>query len=138
MKSLALQKVGSNKHGEILDFVVSGRSLYRELVSRGYDLIPRTGPLLVPTDVTTRELLLLERDGDTPRGRVALYFCPLCGDLACGAVSVRILRDASAITWVDFAIEYDGFEEDEDTFQILPRLGPYKFDEVQYAAALAG
>ncbi|MGI9410488.1 MAG: hypothetical protein ACR2OV_10475 [Hyphomicrobiaceae bacterium] len=136
MKILALELVATRRYGEILDFVVSGRSLYNDLVKLGHDLVPRTGPVLVPTDTDTRELLLLERHGDTPRGRVALYLCPICGGIGCGVVSVRISSDGSTFTWEDFALEFDYIDEDTDGFQILPKLGPYRFEAEQYSQAL--
>ena len=136
MKLLELKAIHSGRHGEIIDFVISGRSLHAELSRRGYDLVPRTSTKLVPTDTRTRELLLLESAGDTPRDRVALYLCPICGGLGCGAITVRINSDRATFTWEDFAIETDYFNEEEDGFQLLKKLGPFRFDAQQYTSAL--
>jgi len=120
------------RRGERLDFVVSGRSLYAELVGRGYDIIPRTGSGLLPIDVDTRDLLLKESGGDTPSGRVALYICPECGDLGCGAVSVKIMRGDTTITWCELGWGNDHAGQ----LERFDRLGPFQFDYAEYRQAL--
>ena len=131
MKTLKLQRVFEPKRGECLDFVVSGRSLYKEFRRRGYDVVPRLGSKLVPVDSETRDLLLLERKGDTPSGRVALYRSPMSG-LAGGAISVRIARENTDILWSEFAWETDC----EDHFMAIENLGPYRFREAEYRKAI--
>jgi hypothetical protein len=131
MKSLELRWVFAPGRGKLLDFVVSGRSLYGEFRRRGYDVVPRLGSDLVPVDVETRALLLLEKEGDTPSGRVALYRCPLCGDLGCGAIAVRIARQGRGILWSEFAWE-TGYGD----IWPIERLGPILFSEQQYRQAL--
>ena len=71
--------------------------MLKEIERRGHDRIPRLGSELLPIDSETRDFLLLERNGDTPSGRVALYVCPLCGDYGCGVVSVKVTRDGTDI-----------------------------------------
>jgi hypothetical protein len=132
MKSLELRRVFEARRGERLDFVVSGRSLYKELRRRGFDVIPRLGSGLVPVDSETRDLLLLDKNGDTSSGRVALYICPECGDLGCGAVSVRITRDTTDIVWSEFAWETNC----QDHFQPIDNLGPFRFRELAYRSAV--
>jgi hypothetical protein len=132
MKTLELRWVFDPKRGECLDFIVSGRSLYKELRRRGYDVVPRLWGRLVPVDAETRDLLLLEREGDTPSGRVALYVSPLSG-IAGGVVSARITREDADILWSEFAWETDC----EDHFQALEKLGPYRFREAEYRKSLS-
>jgi hypothetical protein len=132
MKTLALRRVFEPERGEYLDFVVSGRSLYRELRRRGYDVVPRLVSKLVPVDIDTRDLLFLEKSGDTPTGRVALYRCSLCGHIGCGVVSVRITRENTDILWSEFAWETDC----SDHFQPVESLGPYRFREAEYRDAI--
>ena len=132
MKTLELRWVFERRRGERLDFVVSGRSLYKEFRRRGYDVVPRLGSKLVPVDGDIRDLLLLEKKGDTPTGRVALYFCPLCGDLGCGVVSVKLTRENAYILWSEFAWETDC----NDHFQPIEKLGPYRFREAEYRQAI--
>jgi hypothetical protein len=132
MKTLEFRRVFDPRRGERLDFVVSGRSLYKELRRRGYDVVPRLGSGLVPVDSETRDLLLLEKEGDTPTGRVALYVCPLCAHLGCGVVSAKIAREGAEIVWSEFVWETDC----EDHFQPLDNVGPYRFREPAYRSAI--
>ena len=132
MKILEIKWVFDRRRGKRLDFVVSGRSLYKELRRRGYDVVPRLGSNLVPVDSTTRRLLLLEKAGDMASGRVALYVCPLCGDLGCGAVSVRITRENTDIVWSEFEWESDC----EDHFLAIENLGPFRFRGTEYRHAI--
>ncbi len=63
-------------------------------------------------------------------GRTALYICPECGDLGCGAVTLLVQREAGLIIWKDFGIQNnyeevihtDGFED----------IGPFTFEGKQY------
>ena len=126
LKTLALDWVEDNRRGRFLDFVVSGRSLFMEMRRRGYDLVPRLSGKLVPLDVEARDLLLLEREGDTESGRVALYVCAGCGDYGCGVVSAMISRIDSDIQWSDFVWEQGP--------EVVPieNLGPFRFREDDY------
>jgi hypothetical protein len=124
--------VFERKRGECIDFVVSGRSLYKELHGRGYDVVPRLGSKLVPVDSRTRDLLLLEAEGDTPSGRVALYWSSLGGSLGEGVVSARIARENGDIVWSGFAWETDC----EEHFHPLENLGPFRFREAAYREAI--
>lgn len=132
MKTLELRSVFDSRRGERLDFVVSGRSLYKELRRRGYDVVPRLGSGRVRVDTETRDLLLLEKEGDTRSGRVALYICPICGDLGCGVVSAKITRVGADILWSEFAWETDS----ADHFLALEKLGPYRFRVAEYRKAI--
>jgi len=132
MKKLSLGKVRTRTRGECLDFLISGKSILLELERRGMDFVPRLGTDLVPTDVETRSTLLVETDGDTPSGRVALYVCPECGDYGCGVVSAKIERDGDTVVWSEFGQEnnYD------DEFHPLARIGPYRFEWNDYRQAV--
>jgi hypothetical protein len=132
MKTLEIKWAHSKRRGKRLDFYVSGRSLLKAVERRGYDLVPRLGSELLPIDMETRALLLLEKCGDTPGGRVGLYVCPLCGDYGCGVVSVRITREGSDILWSEIGYE-NGHDEG---FLQIEKLGPFRFDEKAYRQAL--
>jgi hypothetical protein len=67
------------------DVVVNDRSL-RD------DLPPRAA-------IEQLDQLLGRKSGDFSDGRVALYLCPIDGDLWCGAVSVEIERTSESVTW---------------------------------------
>ena len=99
---------------------------------RGFDMVPRLGSALQPTDTATRALLLLETTGDMPSGRVALYVCSECGGYGCGVVSVKISSDGWSFTWHDFVWETDY----DDNVVSLEKLGPFEFACEQYREAI--
>jgi hypothetical protein len=75
---------------------------------------------------------LLDRaDPDTPEGRVLLYICPECGDIGCGAFSVRVSRDADGYCWTDFA-----YDNGRDAPKPLSLPKAFSFGAAQYEAAL--
>ena len=55
-------------------------------------------------------MLVSQASPDSESGRVLLYICPECGDIGCGAYSVRIEKTDAGYTWGDFAYE-NGYEE---------------------------
>lgn len=69
-------------------------------------------------------------------GRLPLYVCPMCADLACGAVTVAVAWDASTdrVAWSDFRVE-DGFSDRTDAVD-LSALGPFLFDADAYRDTL--
>ena len=120
-----------SKRGRVRDFHISGRPLVSRVERMGQDLVPVTGNFEGPIENALRGRLLDEGMGDLPSGRVALYVCPLCGDLGCGALAVRVVRDGPDIIWQDFAME-----DDAQAVREIDRLGPFRFDFEQYKHAL--
>jgi hypothetical protein len=53
---------------------------------------------------TARQLLGLAAP-ELPSGRVPILVCEECGDVGCGAIAVRIERQANSIVWADWAQE---------------------------------
>jgi len=127
MKTLAIEKVQSCRHYGTMDFVISGRSLLKEIERREYDYIPRLGSDFSPTDIGLREELLLEKTGYLSSGRVALYICK-CGDYECGVISTKIFREGNHIIWSDFGYE----NECDKEFLLFDRIGPFRFEEKKY------
>lgn len=76
------------------------------------------------------EKLLLNAAADFPVDRRALYICPACGDLGCGAVSLRIKREQGQFVWYDFGIESEGASTPRVT--ALAEMGPFYFEEQAY------
>ncbi|MGA3371542.1 MAG: hypothetical protein ABSC48_07250 [Terracidiphilus sp.] len=114
-----------------LDFCVDGISLYerfankRDLVSTIWVNPP------VPEEAQRPIKRLLKLDpSDFPNDRVAIYVCPECGDLGCGAISIEIVFDDTLVTWQSFGYEnnYDNSVEYEGYLSI----GPYSFDRIAY------
>jgi hypothetical protein len=106
------------------DFLVDGVSLQDECAARGCDEIGCLGwggEALLAQD---RARLQGEATGDFSDGRVSILVCAECGDLGCGAVSVRIRRDGQTIFWDDAGWQND----DEAGWRPIEGLGPYAFE----------
>ncbi len=73
-------------------------------------------------------------------GRVALYGCGVCGDLGCGAITVKVRRLESlsgspAVRWDD--IRFEDATTPADEMPDLSTVGPFTFDAAAYAEVLA-
>jgi hypothetical protein len=80
--------------------------------------------------------LLLRGEPDFLPNRYALYVCPECGDLGCGALSAVVERDGEFVVWRDFAWA-NNYEEmvDRGGFE---HLGPFRFEFIAYERLLLG
>jgi hypothetical protein len=118
-----------------VDFVVNGVSLY-EVVGRDRDLVSLIWA--EPTDstglATAVQRLLASEPGDASDGRVSLFICPECGDLGCGAITVRIDTTPGSIVWRDFG--YENNYQSEIDRAAFASLGPFIFDRQAYSAEL--
>lgn len=63
--------------------------------------------------------------------RMVIYICPECGDIGCGAYSVRIRSLSGKIIWDEFAYE-NGYEEP----RVIAAVGPFIFSPAPYVRAL--
>lgn len=128
---------GGKTERHFLDFVVDSTSLYQTLsLSKGLDLI---SPLWLDEQLAALSLeaikgLLLEGQADFPNNRRALFICPECGDLGCGAVTAIIEREERNIVWRGFGYE-NTYEEEVFTKDHI-EIGPITFDAKQYESAL--
>jgi len=86
--------------------MVDGESLLRALVKADGGHADFMGCFVAgypeANDVAMRSLLGTTSP-ETDDGRVLLYICPECGDIACGAYAVRVVRKIETYTWSDFA-----------------------------------
>ena len=114
---------------DYLDFVVDGRSL-RDRLPPG-DTVTALGWSMVERDDIDR--LLLRAAPELPTGRVAIYVCPECGDIGCGAVTIEIAETADAFVWSNFAWEVD---YDDEIVQRYEGVGPFEFEKAAYSSVL--
>ncbi|MCK1734571.1 hypothetical protein IVA79_11535 [Bradyrhizobium sp. 138] len=114
------------------DFVVNGRSLFGATDASSLDLCgclsdPQREPeFALRLNGTVARLLT----SDIPNGgskRVALFVCPECGDVACGAITARVSRNDDIVQWSGFAYE-NGYESEA----ALSDVGPYAFNWAAY------
>jgi hypothetical protein len=115
-----------------LDFVIDGVPLNQSVRRDVSVLVTDLGAARLTVEV---DRLLLRGAASFADGGQALYDCPLCGDLGCGAVSARIDRDGRHIVWREFSWRTDYEPEPVETY---PDLGPFRFDADQYTSALLG
>lgn len=118
------------------DFVVNAQSLFAVTGAASFDL---SGCFSVPEREPDRALRLNDRlarrlTSAVPIGgsdRVALYVCPECGDLACGAITALVSRSDGIVRWSDFA-----YENGDDSETRLPTVGPFAFDWTSYVTEI--
>jgi hypothetical protein len=142
---LALQRTlrdGSSTKGRsrrvFLDPVVDGRPLYRLVRERSLDHI--TGLWLAPSPAPGEfwrqvDMLRGRLPGDAPGGRVAVYGCPECGDLACGALTVDLQSTGEAVQWSRWRYEYEDVDRGWTGYD-LPEFPELSFDRAAYGEVL--
>jgi hypothetical protein len=124
---------GSKTARSFLDFTIDGDPLHERL-AQPLDLISvlwLDHPAPEERQKAVRRLLKLA-PGDFPDDRVALYICPECGDLGCGAISVEILISEDKVIWRDFG--YENNYESVVTRDRYKSIGPFEFERAAYEA----
>ena len=117
-----------------LDYEVDGESLYDQIDE---DLISCLGWFVPDEDERAAQRLLLAGPPNID-GRVAVYVCPECGDVYCGAITVIIERQADEMVWRDAAHSNFDWLTDDWRHEPLPKVPELRFDSKEYGAALTG
>jgi hypothetical protein len=130
LELVVLHRSGSppKKERYTFDFAVNRQSLFTVTGAANFDLsgclsVPQREPELAVrlNDGLARLLTSAVPIGES--NRVALYVCPECGDLACGAITARVSRSEAVVHWSDFA-----YENGDDSETKLSKVGPFAFD----------
>ena len=131
-----IRRLGSSSNGctiaerDSSDFLVNGESLLCYIVKAVGGHSDFMGCFVKgfseQNEKTTATLLALT-EPDSESGRVALYVCPECGDIGCGAYSVRVEKTRFGYIWRDFAYE-NGYEEP----RTIDDVGPFSFEKKAY------
>ena len=110
-----------------LDFVIDEVPLWSRLK---FDFISPFGWLSPEQHEASINRFLRKAPADLPDGRIALYICPECGELDCGAVTMLVQREADVIVWKDFGVQnnYENVVHRDG----LEDIGPFRFDVRQY------
>ncbi|MFC9336446.1 hypothetical protein [Arthrobacter sp. NPDC057009] len=101
---------------EFLDFFVDGQPL-RELLSVPDEMAkPEQETTALRDDWPHAAVEQLDRlmaliPGDFSDGRVSLLICPVCGDQACGALTMELTTAADTVTWRRFGWQ-DGITDE--------------------------
>jgi hypothetical protein len=108
-----------------LDVVIDGRPLMDieeiaelDTVSR-FDFADLDAARKCVSDLTPDDFVADSR-------AVLLYVCPLCGDVGCGAVQVRVSRSADDFDWGGF-FYVNGIDDPKPL-----AIGPFKFEAEAY------
>ena len=117
------------------DFLVNGTSLLDMLVqsnggnsdflgcfARGWDRL---------NEISESDLLV-KSSVKQESGRVLIYLCPECGDIACGAYGAKVSKADGRYIWQDFAYE----NSYEDPIQVS-HIGPFIFDASSYEKTIS-
>jgi hypothetical protein len=130
-----------------VDFIVNGASLFEATKASDRDMcgcffaadttdrikamnqaVAKQFTLEVPTEIRAAS-------GAIEGHRVALFVCPECADLGCGAITLEITRDGDTVRWSHFAYQNDWqFANGEtwDDFDSFGSIGPFEFDWESY------
>ncbi|OWR31399.1 hypothetical protein CDO73_06625 [Saccharibacillus sp. O23] len=117
---------------EYAGFVIDGNLLYDRILEIDPEADHAACLGMGPEDFQRREIerLLLNSEADFPNDRRSLYICPGCGDLECGAISLRIDRKDGMFVWHDFAFESIDYPPSKP--KPLPHIGPFYFEAEAY------
>lgn len=142
---IKIRKFIEYEEREAVDFTINSIVL-SDLIKNADPGIPTITTGLQSNFATQEKIKYLQRlkgeqPADLDSGRVALYLCPLDGDLTCDTVGCRISFDKETVTWHDFA--WDGNigesidEEDEDEpDEMVKGLWRFIFSRKEYEALI--
>jgi hypothetical protein len=130
---------GGGRVERFLDIVVDGVSLHK-LVSHGRPgSITPMGAIPVEEEIDKYVSRLL---GDLPPDSWAeqccIFICPGCGDIDCGAITVKVEKHDNVIVWSDFAFEYPDFVDDTHAYEPVDPIASFCFDASHLRAVLLG
>jgi hypothetical protein len=137
------EKILTRAERHSVDFVVDGVSLFAATRAGALDLCGcfspdyATWPNELVRDENERmaKIFTFESPPEIERDRVALFICPQCGDLACGAITFRLSRADDTVRWSDFAFE-NGYDEEQTDFDSYSAIGPFEFAVEDYMAVI--
>ncbi|CAB1083838.1 hypothetical protein D1AOALGA4SA_11372 [Olavius algarvensis Delta 1 endosymbiont] len=99
---------GDGKHERFtIYFLVNGQSLYEMLGVARLDLVSIFSPENQEWNQESAEVFLKTKESDLDNGRIILYVCFECGDIGCGAVTLKIVKTETEYTWSEFGYEND-------------------------------
>ena len=123
----------SERH--FLDFAINGQSLW-ETVGKSRDTLSvLCREYALDESIRAANRLLLTEKADFPNDRRSLFICPECDNLGCGAITVSVVREGSAIVWRDFGFE--NTYEQNIALNDYADVGPFSFDAALYERALS-
>jgi hypothetical protein len=118
-----------------LDFLIDDESLYERYQLESISCL---GWQFAEADEEAARRLLGEGEPDI-ENRVALYVCPECGDVKCGAVTAIVEPQVDEIVWRDLANTWLDWDNDETWVHdpLVPELSLLRFAADEYRRAIA-
>jgi hypothetical protein len=133
--------LGSDRH--TVDFLVNGVSLFAATRAHDRDLWGCFSPdYLMHENESARnensriaKIFSFESPPPIKLNRAALFICPTCGDLGCGAITLELSRDGGRVRWSRFAYEND-YDESWTDYERYATIGPFEFAVDDYLATI--
>ncbi|QQS37078.1 MAG: hypothetical protein IPM56_03750 [Ignavibacteriales bacterium] len=120
------------KDKDFQDFVINDKHLF-ELFAE-HDLVGMIGSFGKEFTIQAVNKLLLNEKAELTSGRVPIYVCSECGDLACGGITISITKDDRYFTWDSFT--YENNYEDK-VLKEYKDIGPFNFSKEDYINILS-
>ena len=115
---------------ETIDFIIDNNSLLDLIINKhggDNDFMGCFSKGWNKLNENSKNKLLNKLEPETANGRMAIYICPECGDIGCGAYCCKIEKTNGMYIWKDFAYE-NNYEE----AKIINNIGPFYFNEIMY------
>ena len=122
---------GGKTERRYFDFAINDRP-FSELAEPG-DFIAPFGWIGREFERRYFEQLLLRTPSELTPGRVPLYICPECGDLACGCLTALVTKYDDCFTWSAFGFE-NNYED--GILEAYESVRDYAFQKTEYYEAL--
>jgi hypothetical protein len=115
---------------ETIDFLIDNNSLLDLLVKEygGHDdYMGCFGKEWKILNENSKKKLLLKIKPETINGRIAIYVCPECADIGCGAFCCEIEKINENYIWKNIA-----YENNNEDAKILEKIGTFYFNKNKY------
>jgi hypothetical protein len=127
-----------------VDFLVNGVSLFSATNAGQQDVCGCFSPdyatcgneLARDENERLARIFTFESRAPIAPDRVALFICPECGDLGCGAITFKLSRGGGTVRWSEFAYE-NNYDPEETNFERYAAIGPFEFTFDAYRAVIA-
>jgi len=124
---------GGRTQRDYLDFIVDGQSLSDLL--RVDDCIGCLGWLKPEREQNMVDGLMVKNPSELGNDRYAIYVCPECGRMGCGAYTAVIRETADSYYWEHFGFEVD-YSDWLSRFKEFENVGPFRFEKDEYIRVL--
>jgi hypothetical protein len=122
-----------------LDIVVDGASLYERFWNKGLGNIALIGAFPSEDEEDKYVARLL---GDLPPDSWAkqccIYVCRGCGDINCGAITVKVEKRGDTVVWSGFAFEYPNYQDDKYEYEPIEPAMSYSIEARHLREVLLG